>query len=651
MNHPSSKEPENEVRFRELLKEREHFFRSIIENSSDILVVLDPDRTIRYVSPAIETILGHCADSVIGTSGLELVDPEDYTVFAAMTAAIFERGEAGATGIIRARSKSGELRHFDVRAQNLLDDPLFRGVVVDARDITESKRIESALRTSEARFRKIIETSGEGIGIRDTAGALVFVNRRFAEMLGYQLEEMIGRNVFDLVAPEFRQAMSESGERRKFSGASEQLDLEFMHKDGSRISVILNASPLFDAHGNYQGALGMLTDITQRKQLEAQLLQSQKIEAVGRLAGGIAHDFNNLLTAIRGHVELLLSEASHDSAFYGDIDEIRKAADRAAALTQQLLAFSRRQILQPRVIEIDRIVGDMNTLLRRLIGEDIQLETDLKAAHTCVRADPGQIEQVLLNLAVNARDAMPQGGVLVIATRVADIDDDFVQANPGARAGRHVELAVGDSGVGMDEETLSHLFEPFFTTKELGKGTGLGLATVYGIIKQSDGYIRVVSEADQGTRFEIFLPVVHESPSPLREPAPRRVTGMGKGETVLVCEDEEAVRALACRVLRTRGYNVLEAGDGVHALAVAHQHGREIHLLLTDVVMPLMGGRELAEKLCTERPRLKVLYMSGYTDDALIQRGISQGRDSFIEKPFTPYSLTLKVREVLEAAQ
>jgi PAS domain S-box-containing protein len=630
------------------LKRREQFFRSIIERSSDILAVVDAQQTIRYVSPAFQAITGHEPEQLIGSNGRHLLHPDDTDAVNELFSALFVRNEPTANAVLRGRDAQGNYRTYDVRVRNLLDNPAINGLIFDARDVTDSKRVEEALRTSEERFRKIVETSGEGIGIRDASGELTFVNERFAEMLGYDSNELIGINVFSLVAPEHRDLLLDSAGRRQHTGKSGQVDVEFVRKDGGRIAVILSSSPLYDHAGNFVGALGMLTDITERKQLEAQLRVSQKIEAVGRLAGGIAHDFNNLLTAIRGHVDLLLADVPADSPIRGDVQEIRRGADRAANLTQQLLAFSRKQILQPRVLEVDKVVTGMATLIRRLIGEDIRLETLLKSNDACVHADRGQLEQVIMNLAVNARDAMPRGGRLIVETHVVDIDEDFVRANAGSRAGRYVQLLVRDTGVGMSSETLSHVFEPFFTTKEVGRGTGLGLATVYGIVKQSGGYIRVQSEENVGTGFEILLPYVEATPEVVTEPQARS-SMTARGETVLVAEDERAVRALASRILRKRGYHVLEATDGVEALEIARQHEGRIDLLLTDIVMPIMGGRELAEQLRSARPTSKVLFMSGYMDDALLQRGVEQGVGSLLEKPFTPDGLAAKVREVLES--
>jgi two-component system, cell cycle sensor histidine kinase and response regulator CckA len=630
----------------ELRRMREHFFRSIIERSSDILIVQDESRTVRYISPAFETLLGYKNEDLLGRTGMDLIHPDDHAAAQEVNAEMYERNAPSASATLRVRSASGEYRTFDVRARNLLDDPVFTGTIVDARDITDEKRIEEALRASEERFRKIVETAGEGIVIRDPEGHVVFANERFADMLGYKLKEIMGRNVFEMVAPDRIPAMMESAERRRLTGQSEHLDTELYRKDRTRVSVILSVNPLFDARGEYIGALGMVTDITERKRLEEQLRQSQKIEAVGRLAGGVAHDFNNLLTAIRGHVELLLAEVSTGASIRPDIEEIQKAADRAAALTQQLLAFSRRQVLQPRVIDIDQVVIGVETLLRRLIGEDIHLVVALESRGARVRADPGQLEQVLMNLAVNARDAMPKGGSLVIDTSVTELDPDFIRNNEGSHEGNYVRLRVTDSGVGMDQETLSHVFEPFYTTKEVGKGTGLGLATVYGIVKQSGGYIRVESRRQSGTTFEILLPEVLEDIQPARNGAPNMADA--RGETVLIAEDEDAVRALTTRILRKRGYHVLEAKHGVEALDIARTHEGRIDLLLTDVVMPMLGGRELGEMLMRARPDVKVLFMSGYTGDALLQRGLLEG-SKFLEKPFTPNSLAAKVREVLES--
>ncbi|MBI3981795.1 MAG: response regulator [Gemmatimonadetes bacterium] len=389
-----------------------------------------------------------------------------------------------------------------------------------------------------------------------------------------------------------------------------------------------------------------MRDITERKRLEDQFRQAQKMEAVGRLAGGVAHDFNNILTAIMGTSSLMLDEAAQDSPLRNDILEIQRAAERAAALTRQLLAFSRKQLLQPRVLNLNRVVEGIEGMLRRLVGEDVAITTKLAADLASVRVDPGQMEQVILNLAVNARDAMPQGGTLSISTANVELDEEYAEAHTSVSPGSYVMLAASDSGTGISGESKAHLFEPFFTTKETGKGTGLGLATVYGIVKQSGGYIWVYSEPGQGATFKIYLPQVNDSPEelgPTPQEAPR-----GGSEVVLLAEDDRSVRTLAATILRKQGYTVLEASNGQEAIALAETHQGPIELILTDVVMPQLGGGLMVERLLALRPAARVLYVSGYTDDTVARQGLLQPGVQYLEKPFTPSALLRKVRQVLD---
>lgn len=371
------------------------------------------------------------------------------------------------------------------------------------------------------------------------------------------------------------------------------------------------------------------------------------MEAVGRLAGGVAHDFNNLLTAISGHAQILLEDLPADDPARADIEEISRAADRAADLTRQLLAFSRKQMLRPQVLDPNALIGEIQKMLRRLIGEDIELITRLAPDLGAVRADPGQLEQVIMNLAVNARDAMPTGGRLLIETRNVELGEDDARRLAPLQPGPHVVLIVSDTGAGMDESTRERIFEPFFTTKEKGKGTGLGLSTVYGIVQQSGGHIWVYSEPGQGTTFKIYLPRVDARPE--AAPAPSDADGAHNGrEVVLLVEDEDAVRSLARRILEKRGYTVLTARTGPEALRIAERHDGPIHLILTDVVMPEMSGRELAERIAPTRPDARTLFMSGYTEDDVLRRGVLNEGAAFLEKPFTPSALAQKVREVLD---
>lgn len=382
---------------------------------------------------------------------------------------------------------------------------------------------------------------------------------------------------------------------------------------------------------------------------EEQLRQSQKMDAIGQLAGGVAHDFNNLLTAICGHSELSLKLLTPQDPLHRHLEQIKKSGERAAALTRQLLAFSRKQILQPKIIDLNQIVVDMNKMLQRLIGEDIDLLMGLAAVPGKVKADPNQIEQILLNLSINARDAMPKGGRLTIETSNVDLSEEFSRDHVSVRPGQYVMLAVSDNGCGMDAETQAHIFEPFFTTKEVGKGTGLGLATVYGIVKQSEGTIWLYSEVGRGTAFKIYLPCAEAPMKEVEVGADDRESLQGT-ETVLLVEDEEVVREMATEILRDAGYHVLEARHGPEALILGRRHAGAIHLMLTDVVMPQMSGRELAEQLTPLRRDMKVLYMSGYTDDAIVHHGVLEEGTAFIGKPFTPSALARKVREILDAA-
>jgi len=391
-------------------------------------------------------------------------------------------------------------------------------------------------------------------------------------------------------------------------------------------------------------------DVTERRVLERQFLQVQKMEAVGRLAGGVAHDFNNLLTAILGYADLLLDGLPTLSPLRPDLEEIRKAANRAGALTRQLLAFSRKQVLEMRVLDLNELVADMDKMLRRLLGEDIDVLTKLDPALGAVRADAGQLEQVIVNLAVNARDAMPDGGRLTIETRNTELDDSYVREHVPVQPGRYVMLAVSDTGTGMSAETMSHVFEPFFTTKEPGKGTGLGLATVYGIVKQSGGYVWCYSERGEGggTTFKVYLPRVDAPVDqlPARVPLPRTPGS----ETILLVEDEASLRALTRRLLERHGYMVLEAGSADAALALAREHVGPIHLLLADVVLPGASGPTLADELLSRCADLKVLFMSGYTEDAIVHRGVLAPNTAFINKPFSAEGLAAKVREVLDGS-
>jgi two-component system cell cycle sensor histidine kinase/response regulator CckA len=498
-------------------------------------------------------------------------------------------------------------------------------------------------------LKAAIEQSAEGVVITDPQGRIEYINPAFTRMTGYNREEVIGQTLRLLRSRKHDRQFYAQLWKTILSGEVWRGEIVNRRKDGSLYTEAMTVTPVRDAQGALSHFIAVKEDITSRKQLEEQLWRAQKMEAVGRLAGGVAHDFNNLLTVIRGYADILSNSLPpKDASLRASVDEILKASERAASLTRQLLAFSRQQVLAPKVLDLNHVVGGVEKMLHRLIGEDIELVTTLQPDLGPVRADPGQIEQVLVNLAVNSRDAMPQGGRLSIETRNIDLDGRSPDPEVVVKPGPYVEIRVQDTGCGMDEETRSRIFEPFFTTKEKGKGTGLGLATVYGIVKQSGGYIWVSSEPGQGTTFRIHLPRVNESK--VQAEHSELETSVRRGtETILIVEDEDGVRALCHEILLAQGYQVLEAGDGEAAFTVLRQHPGPIHLLLTDVVMPRMSGREVAEKLGMLFPGLKVLYMSGYTNDAAVLKGLLDSGVAFLQKPFTRDSLARKVREVLDA--
>ncbi len=515
-----------------------------------------------------------------------------------------------------------------------------------ARDVTDRTLAEE----ENQRLALAVANASDAVIITGMDGRISFVNPAAEKLYGYAPSEMLGIRVLDMHPESFRQTTAREIFEATRNEGSWTGEVPVLNKTGEELPVMLSTALMKDDEGHALGMVGIATDVTERRQLQEQLVQSQKMEAIGRLAGGVAHDFNNLLTAMLGYAQLGLSglpvgEGRTRTRFL----EIQKAAERAAVLTQKLLAFSRHQAVEPRVISLSDLIVDMDGMLRRLIGEDIELMTLAAPDSGMVRADPGQMEQVLTNLAVNARHAMPDGGKVIIETLDVGIDQEHAERHPETNTGDYVVLAVTDTGIGMTKEVKSHVFEPFFTTKGVGEGTGLGLSTCYGIVAKSGGYITVESEPGKGATFKVYLPRVGEPPS---QPTPARdkleESPLGT-ETVFLVEDEPIVRNMASQVLREQGYNVLESTNGVEALKVVEERAsEELHLLLTDVVMPLMGGRDLAERLRTQHPETRVLYTSGYTDVAVVHADPGESSTDFIQKPFTPVALALKVREVLD---
>jgi len=542
---------------------------------------------------------------------------------------------------------TGETRWFQtVKVPLVSADGRAHQVLGVATDITDRKRTEAALRNSEESHRSLVDGVRDVIFALSPGGEVTSLNPAFEEMTGFPPADWVGRPFEAFVHPDDVPLALDLFGRVLQGEPRPTIQFRILTKAGTyRVAEFSATAQRRD--GRLTGILGIGRDVTERLGLEQQLRQAQKMEAVGRLAGGIAHDFNNILTAITGHADLLLEDLGHHDPRRTDVDEIRRSAERAAGLTRQLLAFSRQQVLQPKVVDLNALVLDMDKLLRRLIGEDVELATALDPTLGRVTADPGQLEQVIVNLAVNARDAMPQGGKLTLETRNIDLDSSYTLEHSLVKPGPYVQLTVSDSGIGMDEETQAHAFEPFFTTKPRGQGTGLGLAMVYGTVKQSGGFIWVYSEPGHGATFKIYLPRVDAPVESATPPAPVERPPRGS-ETVLLAEDEPAVRAIAQQVLERQGYTVLAAPSGADALALAAQHGATIDLLLTDVVMPGMSGRDLADRLTAQRPGIRVLYISGYTDNAIVRHGMLEPGLAYLQKPFRPDALVRKVRDVLD---
>jgi PAS domain S-box-containing protein len=515
-----------------------------------------------------------------------------------------------------------------------------RSIEIDA----ERKAVDEALERSQTRYRELVENIEDVVYSLDAEGRVEFINPAIERVYGFTPEEVIGRSFLEFMHPDDVPGLVASF-GRDLSGVVEPYECRGFDREG-RVRYVRTTSRVRLEEGRPAGVDGVMVDLTESRGLREQLEMSQRLEAVGRLAGGVAHDFNNLLSVIISYSEFAAEALREGDPVRADLLEIRKAGDRAATLTRQLLAFSRRQVLEPRVLDLNEVVGGIEGLLRRLLGEDVEIAFHPAEGLDTVLADPGQIEQVLMNLAINARDAMPEGGRLTIETANVELDEDYAARHVSVLPGRYVLLSVTDTGRGMDAEVRERLFEPFFTTKETGKGTGLGLSTCYGIVKQSGGNIWVYSEPGQGTTFKVYLPRVD---APATGVTRRSPVTMARGtETVLLVEDECSVRSLSERILRSAGYEVLAASNGGEALLLFEKHASGIDLLLTDVVMPRVSGRELAERLIGLRPGLKVLYMSGYTDDAIVHHGVLDPGTHFVGKPFSSADLTRKVREVLD---
>jgi PAS domain S-box-containing protein len=743
------------------LRQREQLFRAVFDGADDGILLVDSQGVFLDANPAACALFGAAKSDVVGRRTEDFAAP-GYDADAERQ----KINDAGQRRGLLLVSLPGGTKELEYNATRNILPGLHLSVL---RDVTQLNRARNALIASEKKYRQIVDTAREGIWLIDEQSCTTFANRALEEMLGYAPGEMLGRSVFEFLDSEERERTAASLERRR-RGVAERQEQRYVHKDGSAVWVLMEASPMIDDAGNYAGALAMVTNVTDRKRaeealraseeryrllfescplpiwltdvsslrflavnraalvlfgyeqkqflelsvaqllpndealrvqteirsfvglgvqhgtrralkkggatvelaataqtfsldgrvvalviaqdltertrLEAQLTQSRKMEAIGILAGGVAHDFNNLLSIMVTYTAFALEALTPGEPLRADIEQVAKAGERAVTLTRQLLAFSRQQILEPAVMDLNATVAGIDAMLRRLVGENIEVSTNLEPSLGRISADPGQIEQVIMNLVVNARDAMVGGGDLTIET--TNVTIAVLDAPLGIRPGVHVKLTVSDTGAGIDAATREHIFEPFFTTKEVGKGTGLGLSTVLGIVQQSGGFLDVHSELGRGTSFEVYLPRV-DSPLAPQALAPAAAT-TGRGETVLVVEDDEQVRSLARSILRRNSYQVLVASNAGEAFLIAEQHPGPIHLLLTDVVMPRMNGRQLAERLAPSRPAMKVLFMTGYTNDAVVRQGVFDAEMALLQKPITPESLARTVRAVLDGS-
>lgn len=634
------------------LRNSEIRYRRLFESARDGILILDADsKKITDVNPFLVELLGYGREEFLGKElweiGLLKDEQENRAAFRKLQTDNYIRYEN-----LPLETKNGVSCEVEF-ISNVYTENNRQVIQCNIRDITKRKIAEAAMRQVETNFRNLVESSPGILYLNEPHPpySTVYVCAQ-VEKYGYSPEEWCATPGLwaSILHSEDRERVLSEFESAVNGGHETELEYRIQARDGRVCWWHDKGRFIFDEDGNKTNWQGIILDITKTKELEQQLLQAHKLESVGLLAGGIAHDFNNMLTAINGYSDLALRSLEKDSPLRVYIEEIKEAGERSAALTHQLLAFSRRQVLQPSVIDLNAVIIDIIKMLQRLIGEDIQLTTTLNPKVGRVVVDSSQLSQILMNLALNARDAMARGGRLTITTDNISLDAEYTQQHVDFTPGDYVLLSVSDTGAGMSEQIKQHIFEPFFTTKETGQGTGLGLAVVYGIVKQSGGNIEFASHEDAGTTFKIYLPRVEErvDGQERTDTSPEMATGT---ETILLVEDEEQVRKLSCRILEACGYKVIEARNGLEALGICGGGDCQFDLLVTDVVMPQMGGSELAEKLKSKLPNLKILFTSGYTDEAVIRHGVIVGNTNFIQKPFAPDDLANKIRKILDDSQ
>jgi two-component system, cell cycle sensor histidine kinase and response regulator CckA len=633
-------------RLERALRESEERYRLVAEHIQDVILLVDLEGRMAFVNRRGEELTGYTAAEVRDRPLASLLSPEGGAAAEARIRAACSGHDVDPFFETELVRRDGSRVWIEANVANVHKDGQLVGRLAVMRDISSRRHTEAALRETSQTLRTLIDASPVAIMSLDLGGRVTLWNRSAERMFGWSHQEILGQSL--PTVPEDKRAEFEAAIAQNRRGEASVYETQRKRKDGSLVNVLTSTAAILDSEGRVAATMAIIVDVTEQKQLEEQLRQAVKMEGIGRLAGGIAHDFNNLLTVIAGRIYLLMSQLPAGHAMRPDLQLIEQTGERAATLTKQLLAFSRKQILAPIVLDLNNVVTSMKQLLERALGEDIDLIIDLDPSLGRVLADQGQLEQVILNLAVNARDAMPDGGQLVLETSNVEVDETYLRQHVDLRPGSYVALAVTDNGIGMAAETLARLFEPFFTTKEVGRGTGLGLATAYGIVRQSNGHITVYSEPGHGTTFRVYLPKAEGNVA--ATVAVETSTPSGT-ETVLLVEDDLNLRTLAHAILQQQGYIVLEAEDAADAIRIADQYAGSVHLLITDVVMPKMNGPTMARAIQEHRPDAKVLYMSGYTDDAIVRHGVLEPGTPFLQKPFTPGTLVRKIRQVLDQAR
>jgi len=642
---------------KDYINKRECFYTTIINNLQDIVTIISPEGKIIYESPSVKNVYGYEVNELIGKNIAELVHPDDLPDILNIIARGIKIPGFTARVEYRAKNKSGAYQFFETVGFNALDVPEINGLLLISRDITERKRIEHELEVLNTFNKEIIDNIPVGVIRFDNQYRVVFENKEAEKILGVPAGEksiMIGKDIREM--PEKQRSIVLPLYEKIISGIPVSTVVEYVSVYGKHAVIEFKGIPIYDKE--VTGALMILHDITELKRSEMErhrmreeLFQLHKIESVGKLAGGIAHDFNNILTVISGNLDFLRNQMKNaNKEILEAIEEVRRASDRAASLTSQLLAFSRKQIYRPRVVSLNKIIKDIEKMLVRLIGENIKLTLNLSTDPLMIKADPAQIDQVIINLVTNAKDAMPFGGELIITTKNSTLTEDDKKQYPFIIPGEYVLLSVKDNGVGMTPDVKSRVFEPFFTTKEMGKGTGLGLAVVYGIVKQNSGFIFIDSEEGKGTEVKILLPPTMEKEQDEETTIILPDEPVVPTICILVVEDEDSVRKLIVKSLKHKGYNVLEAKDGVQAINLAEKYSDKIDLLLTDVIMPDMNGSVLANKLMSAGRVKHVLYMSGYTENIIARFGVLNEGIELIQKPFTAEELIKKINTILKTS-